>query len=223
MNTIKCMSIIAILGLVLSAGFAEQGGADAQKPGASKDDNVSPMAPDFTLKDFNGQAVQLSKLTGEGKIVVLEWFNYDCPFVKYHYKADTNTMGKLAEQYKDKDVVWLSINSTHYVTAESTKAWAVEHGVKHAILMDTDGKVGKLYGAKTTPHLFVIDSKGQIAYNGAIDNAPMGRLGEGQELLNYVDQALSELLADKAVTLSKTEPYGCSVKYPPQKEDNASS
>ena len=222
MNTIKNMSILAIFGLVLSVGFAGEHptGGKGQEPKVAKEDKAPRAAPDFTLNDINGKAVQLSKLTEKGKIVVLEWFNYDCPFVKDHYNSEKNTMGKLAEKYKDKDVVWLTINSTHYATAETTKAWAEQHGIKHAILMDSDGKVGTLYKAKTTPHLFVVDKKGRIVYDGAIDNAPMGKVTEGQEMLNYVDQALTELLVDKAITIPKNNPYGCSVKYPPQKEKN---
>lgn len=220
MNTIKYVSVLAIFGFVFSVGLAEHPSKapGGPKPNVSEEDIVPRPAPDFTLKDLDGKEVKLSKVTEKGKIVVLEWFNNDCPFVKYHYKPETSTMSKHAEKYKDKDVVWLAVNSTHYATAESVKAWAQEHGVEHAILMDSDGKVGKLYHAKTTPHLFVIDAKGQIVYDGAIDNAPMGKTPEGTEKVNYVDQALTELLAEKAITTPKTKPYGCTVKYPPQKE-----
>lgn len=168
-------------------------------------------APDFTLKDIAGNDVQLSKL--KGNIVVLEWTNYDCPFVKAHYDADTNTMSNLAAKYADKDVVWLTINSTHYATAETNKEWAQKHQLKQTVLIDSGGQVGKLYKAKTTPHLFIINKERKIAYQGAIDNAPMGKISEGTELVNYVDQALSELLDGKTPTVSKTKPYGCSVKY----------
>jgi peroxiredoxin len=222
MNTIKKISFLAVFGLVLSVGFADEHptGGKGQKPRVAKEHKTPRPAPDFTLKDLDGKEVQLSKLIEKGKIVVLEWFNYDCPFVKDHYAAEKNTMGKLAEKYKDKDVVWLTINSTNYATAETTKAWAEKNGVKQTILIDSDGKVGKSYQAKTTPHLFVIDTSGKIVYDGAIDNAPMGKTSEGKEKVNYVDQALTELLADKAITTPKTRPYGCSVKYPPQKEKN---
>jgi peroxiredoxin len=207
------MSIVAILGFLLPAGLAAQAaeGVNDQKPKIAEEDKLPRPAPDFTLKDSNGKEVQLSKLMG--KIVVLEWVNYDCPFVKPHYTPETNTMGKLAEKYKDKDVVWLTVNSTNYATAETNAAWATEHGIKQTILIDSDGKVGRLYKAKTTPHLFVVDKKGQIVYQGAIDNAPLGRVPEGQEKVNYVDQALTELIAGKAVSTPKTKPYGCSVKY----------
>ncbi|MEN8126357.1 MAG: thioredoxin family protein [Planctomycetota bacterium] len=173
-------------------------------------------APDFTLKDLAGNDVQLSKL--KGKIVVLEWTNYDCPFVKAHYNDKTKTTRDLAKKYADKDVIWLTINSTHYATAETIRAWAEKHQLKHAVLIDSNGKVGKLYKAKTTPHLFVIDKTGKIAYQGAIDNAPRGKVPEGAEKVNYVDKALTELLEDKPVTVAKTKPYGCSVKYAKSKD-----
>ena len=174
-------------------------------------------APDFTLTDHNGKEVQLSKLRGH--VVVLEWFNYDCPFVKAHYNETRHTMRDLAAKYADKNVVWLIINSTHYTTVEANKTWAEQHQLKQPILLDTDGKVGKLYGAKTTPHLFIVDAAGQIVYQGAIDNAPLGKKPE--KYINYVDQALSELTAAKTVTTQKTKPYGCSVKYAAPKSEAA--
>ena len=106
-------------------------------------------APDFKLTDANGKEVQLSKLLGH--VVVLEWANYDCPFVKAHYNKKTHTMKDLAAKYADKKVVWLTINSTHYATAETNKAWAEQHQLKQPVLLDADGKVGKLYGAKNHP------------------------------------------------------------------------
>jgi peroxiredoxin len=215
MNTIKYVSVLAIFGFLLQAGLTAQAaeGVNDQKPKAAEEDKLPRPAPDFTLKDLDGKAVQLSKLTEKGKIVVLEWFNYDCPFVKAHYTPEMNTMGKLAEKYKGKDVVWLTINSTHTATAETNAAWAKEHGIKQTILIDSDGKVGRLYKAKTTPHLFVIDKAGKIVYDGAIDNAPLGNVPEGQKPLNYVEQALTELIAGKPVSTPKTKLYGCSVKY----------
>ncbi|MFZ9024099.1 MAG: thioredoxin family protein [Anaerohalosphaeraceae bacterium] len=172
---------------------------------------ATQTAPDFTLKDINGKAVQLSTL--KGKTVVLEWTNYDCPFVKPHYDTELKTMSKLAAKYAEQGVVWLTINSTHYATVETNKAWAEKHQLKQAVLVDSDGKVGKLYQAKTTPHMFVIDKEGKIVYQGAIDNAPLGKKPIDQEQVNYVDKALAELLADKKVEIAKTKPYGCSVKY----------
>lgn len=167
----------------------------------------------FTLKDLDGESVSLSDY--EGKIVVLEWTNYDCPFVKAHYAPDALTTAKLARKYADKNVVWLTINSTHYATAESTKKWAEPLDLPQKVLMDPDGKVGKLYGAETTPHIFILDSNGDIAYQGALDNAPLGKVQNG-EYVNYAQQAIEELTAGKPVTVKQTTPYGCSVKYPPE-------
>jgi len=176
----------------------------------SKVQAAEAAAPDFTLNDINGEAFQLSR--HKGKIIVLEWTNYDCPFVKAHYDTERKTMIKLAAKYADKDVVWVTINSTHYATAETNKEWAEKHQLKQTLLIDSDGKVGKLYQAKTTPHLFIIDKESKIAYNGAIDNAPLGKKPDAG-YVNYVDKALTELLEGKAVSTPKTKPYGCSVKY----------
>lgn len=213
---ISAMFVVLLVGIL--AVNSVYGTEDANKQGAPKTEEsieVNSEAPDFTLKDVDGKDVTLSKI--EDKIVVLEWTNYDCPFVKAHYASDNQTTNKVAEEYKDKDVVWLVINSTNYTTAEKNKEWAKEVGLKQTILLDTDGKVGKLYYAKTTPHLFVIDKDGKVAYQGAYDNAPLGRTPDGENYVNYVDQTLAELLADKEVSVPKTKPYGCSVKYP--KED----
>jgi peroxiredoxin len=172
---------------------------------------IGNKAPDFTLKDLDGNDVQLSAF--KGKIVVLEWTNYDCPFVKDHYGSDKKTTSTLAKKYADKGVKWMVINSTHYTTADATKAWAKKVGLNQTVLIDTDGKVGKLYKAKTTPHVFVIDKEGKVAYQGAVDNAPMGKAPEGEDSVNYVDKAISELLTGKEVETPVTKPYGCSVKY----------
>jgi peroxiredoxin len=166
----------------------------------------------FKLKDLDGETVALSDY--KGKIVVLEWTNYDCPFVKAHYAPDTMTTAKLARKYAESDVVWLTINSTHYATAESTQKWAKPLNLPQKVLMDADGKAGKLFGAETTPHIFILDSNGDLAYQGALDNAPLGKV-QGDAYVNYADQALGELTEGKPVTIEKTTPYGCSVKYPP--------
>jgi peroxiredoxin len=162
-------------------------------------------APEFTLANYDGETISLSDY--KGKIVVLEWFNYECPFVKYHYEK-AKTMIELPNKYKD--VVWLAINSTGHLTTEKNKEFAEKHKLSYPILDDRTGKVGHAYGAKTTPHMFIIDAKGNIAYNGAIDNSPMGK---EENVINYVDKALAELTTGKEVSTPTTEPYGCSVKY----------
>ena len=169
-----------------------------------------PVAPDFTLRSFDGKTYTLSDL--RGKIVVLEWSNDECPFCRYHYDTKT-TMVDLANKYKNENVVWLAVNSTNHTTVQANLAFAKSHELPFPILDDRSGKVGRLYDAKTTPHMFVIDAQGHIAYNGAIDNAPMGRVQGGGAVISYVDNALTELISGKPVTTVSTKPYGCSVKY----------
>jgi peroxiredoxin len=117
----------------------------------------------------------------------------------------------LANKYKDKNVVWLAINSTSHATPEASIGFAEKRKLTYPILDDRSGKVGRTYGAKTTPHMYVIDTKGSIAYQGAIDNDERGR--KGPNVINYVDKALAELTAGKDVTTKDTMPYGCTVKY----------
>lgn len=176
---------------------------------------IGAPAPDFTLPDLDGKPVQLSSF--KGKTVVLEWFNPECPFVrKSHEKGSlVDTAKRLAS---DK-VVWLAINSGapgKQGTGKEKNAEArTKYGLTHPILLDESGAVGKLYGAKRTPHMFVIDSAGTLVYRGAIDNSPDGE-GEsptGGKLVRYVEEALAALGAGKPVAVADTAAYGCSVKY----------
>ena len=169
----------------------------------------SKKAPALRLTSFCGKTVNLSDY--KGKIVVLEWLNFECPFVKYHYEK-TNTMIDLANKYKDENVVWLAVNSTSHTTPEANNGFAEKHKLPYLILDDRSGKVGRAYGAETTPHMYVINATGNIVYAGAIDNSPMGNKKEG--VINYVDNALAELTAGKPVSTRESKPYGCSVKYP---------
>jgi len=188
----------------LAAADAEIGTDKA----AEKDPNAAPL---FTLTNQDGKEVKLADY--KGKIVVLEWFNYDCPFVKAHYQAQT--FKKLAEKYAKQDVVWFAVNSTHSTPANANQDFAAQHKLPYDILLDTDGKTGKAYSAKTTPHVYVIDAKGRIVYHGAADNAPMGKPPANQTSVNYVEKTADELLAEKPVSTPWVKPYGCSVKYPP--------
>jgi peroxiredoxin len=165
-------------------------------------------APSFALKSFDGKEVSLADF--KGKIVVLEWLNDECPFVKYHYEK-SNTMVELANRYKDKDVVWVAVNSTSHASAEQNKEFSDKHKIAYPILDDRSGKVGRAYRSISTPHMHVIDAKGGIVYTGGIDDSPLGRKKEG--VINYVDQALAELTSGKTVSTPATKPYGCSVKY----------
>jgi len=176
---------------------------------------LAEPAPDFSLKDLDGKTVKLSDF--KGKTVVLEWFNPGCPFVR-----NSHTKGGLVNTAKRqiaKGVVWLAINSG----APGKQGHGVElnrdakklYSLEHPVLIDESGQVGKAYGASNTPHMFVIDKTGQIVYRGAIDNSPDGEGAspQGGKLINYVDAALEDLAAGRAVKTSQTKAYGCSVKY----------
>jgi peroxiredoxin len=168
---------------------------------------VEEAATQFSLTDQLGKTVKLTDY--DGKIVVLEWINPDCPFVQRHYKA--GTFKKLAEAYKDKGVVWLAVNSTNSYTQEKNKAWHTKYDLPYPILDDHGGVVGKLYGAKTTPHMFVLNKTGKVVYQGAIDDDPQG--SKGASATNYVKTVLDDLIAGKTPSYTETKPYGCSVKY----------
>lgn len=193
----------------------QQAGRDrAQRTGLERLPRVrGKQAPDFELDSFDGRTAKLSNY--KGRIVVLEWMNPECPFSRYHYET-AHTMVDLAKKYKDKEVVWLAINSTNNTTPEANRDFAQKHKLPYPILDDRSGQVGRQYGARNTPHVFVIDKTGVIAYEGAIDNAPLGKQEPGVGSVNYVDKAISELLAGQQVSLPNTPPYGCTVKYAQQ-------
>ncbi|MHC4635786.1 MAG: redoxin domain-containing protein, partial [Planctomycetota bacterium] len=199
-KTIPAISSILIFANMFLSGCKNE--EVPAKPAAAK------RAPEFTLKNYTGNPVSLSYY--KGKIVVLEWFNYECPFVRYHHEQ-ANTMTDLAKKYKNKNVVWLAINSTKHLTADKNREFARKHNIEYPIFDDSAGEVGGAYEAKTTPHMFIIDSEGMLVYDGAIDNAPFGH--SSKEYVNYVDKALAELTTDEEITIPKTKPYGCTVKY----------
>jgi peroxiredoxin len=175
---------------------------------------VGDKAPEFSLKDQNGKTVSLADF--KGKTVVLEWFNQGCPYVVHHYKV--KTMINTAAKYKDQDVVWLAINTTAGKTADDTKASAESWGIPYPILSDTSSSVAQAYGAKSTPHMFVIDKDGTLVYKGAINDDPTQDGEKGDKAVNYVAKALDEVLAGKPVSTPETKSYGCGVKY--QKKDS---
>jgi peroxiredoxin len=172
-------------------------------------------APNFALTDTNGKNHSLSDF--QGKFVVLEWTNHDCPFVRKHY--DSQNMQNLQKTYTGKGVVWLTINSSApgkqgNFPAETWNELTKTKGASPtAVLLDTDGKVGKLYGAQTTPHMYIIDPKGTLLYQGAIDSTPSTDSEDISKSKNYVKDALDEAMNGKPVTASSTKAYGCSVKY----------
>ncbi|NWG29780.1 MAG: thioredoxin family protein [Ignavibacteriaceae bacterium] len=176
---------------------------------------LNESAPDFKLTDSNGSEHSLSDFAD--KIVVLEWINYDCPFVKKHY--DSKNMQSLQEKYTQQGVIWLAICSSNKdkqgnFTVEEINKRSKNHGAKFtAYLIDEDGKVGKMYGAKTTPHMYIIDKSGKLVYAGGIDDKPTTDVDDIKDAKNYVSSALNELLTGKEVSVQSSTPYGCSVKY----------
>jgi len=172
-------------------------------------------APAFTLTDTNDKTHNLADY--KGKFVVLEWFNQQCPFVKKHY--DSANMQKLQKEYTKKGVVWLSICSSaegrpgYFSPTEHNKMFAEKKAAPTAILIDSDGKVGHLYGAKSTPDMFVINPKGILIYAGAIDDKPSPDMSDIATAKNYVKAALDEAMSGKSVAIASTKSYGCSVKY----------
>jgi thiol-disulfide isomerase/thioredoxin len=176
---------------------------------------VGQPAPSFSVTDASGKAVSLADF--KGKTVVLEWVNPGCPYVRKHY--DSTNMQGTQKGAADKGVVWLSVNSTaqgqyDYRKPADMAAWMQSRkaAATHT-LMDSDGKVGKAYGARTTPHLYIVDAKGTLAYAGGIDDTPSSNPADVKTAKNYVNAALGELQAGKPVTQATTRPYGCSVKY----------
>jgi peroxiredoxin len=176
---------------------------------------LGEAAPNFSLNGLDGKAVELASF--RGKYVVLEWTNYECPFVGKHYRS--GNMQALQNRNMAEDVVWLVINSSakgkqgHYAPDKWKDLAAERRSTPTAILLDGDGKVGKLYMAKTTPEMFVIDPNGTLIYMGAIDDKPGRDLEEVKTALNFVQQALDEAKAGKPVSVPITKSYGCSVKY----------
>jgi peroxiredoxin len=176
---------------------------------------VGTKAPDFSLTDSKGKTQSVSQY--KGKYVVLEWFNPDCPFVKKHYGS--GNMQKLQEEFTGKGVVWLSVDSSApglegHLTAEQANAKMTEWKTKQtAFVLDPDGKAGQAYGAKNTPHMFVINPEGKIVYEGAIDSKASANPADIANATNYVKVALDESMAGKTVSNANTKPYGCSVKY----------
>jgi peroxiredoxin len=172
-------------------------------------------APDFELKDSNGKTVKLSDY--KNKYVVLEWTNQQCPFVKKHYGPAN--MQDLQKKYTEKGVIWLSIcssapgNQGHESAAQWNQTIKDKKMASTAVLLDENGKVGKLYDAKTTPHMFIIAPDGKLIYQGAIDSIKSPRSSDISGATNYVAEALEAHMAGKSVPNPITKPYGCSVKY----------
>jgi peroxiredoxin len=176
---------------------------------------IDEAAPDFTLTDSRGKTVSLSD--HKGKLVVLEWTNHECPFVRKHYES--GNMQKLQRDYTGKGVVWLSFISSapgkqgHLTGDQAEELSKKRDASPSAVLLDPTGKVGQSYGAKTTPHMYIIDKDGTLRYAGGIDSIKSTDQADIKTAKNYVSQALDELLAGKPVSEPATAPYGCGVKY----------
>ncbi len=176
---------------------------------------VGEAAPDFSATDSNGKTRHLADY--KGKYVVLEWHNQGCPYTKKHYES--GNMQRLQKEWTSKGVVWLTVISSSpgaqgFVTPTQENEYLKQtNAVPTAVLMDPGGSLGRLYDAKTTPHMFIIDPSGTLVYNGAIDDHPTSDQSDIAGSKNYVSAALQEALAGKPITDPATRPYGCSVKY----------
>ncbi len=182
-----------------------------KKPAAAAEEKaaggvkIGDDAPDFTLKNTAGEEIKLSNY--KDKIVVLQWVNKECPWCR----KSNDVVKELHKKWTEKGVVWLAIDSTNWAKADENAKYAEEMKLPFKQLMDNDGTVGKAYGAKTTPHIFIIN-KGKLVYNGALHNDQEGTK-PAAEKRNYLDESLTAITDGKAVPVAETKPWGCSVKY----------
>jgi peroxiredoxin len=207
-SSIRLLGCAALVAALLPSFSAAQTGAQPVRVGAP--------APAFTATDSRGQIETLSQY--RGKYVVLEWHNQGCPYTRKHYTS--GNMQALQQEWTAKGVVWFTVISSApgqqgYVTPDEENAYLAQvHAVPTAVLMDPEGKLGRLYNAKTTPQMIVIDPAGNMIYDGAIDDRPTPDPADVHGARNYVSNALTEAMAGKPVATPYTRPYGCSVKYP---------
>ena len=204
------MSTFALVTVLLVGVWAAQPAAPA----------IGQPAPAFSVTDATGAVRSLGDY--KGKTVVLEWHAQSCSYVMKHYR--TGAMQKLQKTWMDRGVVWLLVNSSgpdtpSYQTAEESRAYRAERKIAvTATLLDADGSVGRAYGAQTALHIAIVDARGRVAYVGAIDDQPKIEAASLAGAKNYVDQALAELTSGRPVSVSRTEPYGCSLHYAPLKK-----
>lgn len=204
-------SLLTLALLVTGGCVAESAGQSSPYPAPA----IGKAAPEFKAVDTYGKAHSLSQY--RGKWVVLEWVNYDCPYVRKHY--DNHVMQALQKKYAGKGVVWLSVVSSkpgkqgHYPNDELNALMKEKGAAPHALLVDSSGTVGHMYDARTTPHMFVINPDGILLYMGGIDDRPTTRASSLEGARPHVDIALQEAMAGKPVSVPTTQPYGCSVKY----------
>ncbi len=209
------ISTLVAFASVTTLAFAHCGSCGTDEKKESKSAAVGKPAPAFALKTASGEEVTLAAL--KGKEVVLEWVNFDCPFVKKHYIE--GHMQKLQKDYTDKGAVWILVSSANtehptYKAPEALEATAKEQKASATYaLVDADGTVGKAYDAKTTPHMYIIDKEGTLAYAGAIDSKKSTNTADIAGSENYVSAALDALIAGEKIEKAETKAYGCSVKY----------
>lgn len=199
----------ASLGVAALVGFQGFGGP------ALAQANLGSAAPAFTLTDSNGRARTLNEF--KGKTVVLEWTNHQCPYVGKHYRS--NNMQALQKKWTGQGVVWLSVISSapgaegHVTPQQANQLTSERNAAPSAVLFDPKGTTGRAYGARTTPHMYIINGDGVLVYMGGIDDQPTARLEDLKIAKNYVDLALTEIAQGKPVSASRSRAYGCSVKY----------
>jgi hypothetical protein len=212
MKRVLMITSLFTLALLVTGGC----GADAApQPSPYPAPAVGKVAPEFKAVDTNGKTHALSQY--RGKWVVLEWLNHQCPYVRKHY--DNKVMQALQKKYVDKGVVWLSVvssapgNQGHFSNEKANELTKEKGASPSAVLIDESGTVGRMYDARTTPHMFVVNPQGMLVYMGGIDDKPSARASDLQGARPHVDMALQEAMAGKPVSVPTSQPYGCNVKY----------
>lgn len=199
----------------LALGAALAGAVALASPAAHATAEIGKPAPEFTARTADGKTIDLKSL--RGKIVVLEWTNHDCPYVRMHYNA--NNMQALQKEAAAKGVVWLQVISSqpgkqgHVDGPTAIKLNKDRDAAPANTVLDPDGKVGSLYGAQTTPHMYVVDTEGKLVYKGGIDSIPSSRPDTLPKAVNYVREALTAVSANQPVPNPSTRPYGCTIHY----------
>ena len=200
-------ALVALVGLAAALAATAALAREDVRPGAP--------APEFSAKDSSGRDVSLARF--KGRTVVLEWTNQDCPYVRKHYA--TGNMQQLQQEAAAQGVIWLTIASSApgaqgYVDGLAADKLTVDRkALPAAFVLDPDGKLGRLYGATVTPHMYVIDKAGMLVYKGGIDSIPSANTDDIARATQYVRVALDQVLAGKQVAEASTRPYGCSLKY----------
>jgi peroxiredoxin len=196
------------MGVAVAGSAATLGAWGPAKRGAKA--KLGEKTPNWQLMDTTGKQHELCK--HKGKIVVLEWINPQCPYVKGCYEGESMQNTYKAVKEVDEDIVWLAVNSTHTTSAEENARWIEKYDIEYPILIDKKGAVGHAFNARTTPHMFVIDAEGVLRYHGAIHDNPRGQLSPS-DTTNYVLNAVVRIKQNETVAPDHVKPWGCSVKY----------